>query len=432
MARLRKGDKNGMTNVHAVVGAQYGDEGKGKMVDFFAAKARMVIRYQGGGNAGHTIVNEFGKFALHLVPSGIFHPETLCILGTGVVIHPMNLVTELKSLQAAGISTQNLLISERAHLVMPYHLWQDIYEEQSRFAKVGTTKQGIGPAYQDKSGRFGIQIGEMRDLDRFRERVHSTYEQKIQRMPGLADVAGSFAEMWEELETAREVLLPYITNTLPLVQEAVQGNQPVLLEGQLGIMRDIDWGVYPFVTSSSPISGGVAAGAGIPPTVLSRVTGIAKAYTTAVGAGPFPTQVDGEAGAWLRDKGQEYGATTGRPRTCGWLDLPTLRYGAWLNGYTDLALMKLDVLSGLPEIPVCVGYELKGTRHDMPLPAYQLEHVTPVYESLPGWQEDLTECRTFADLPTTAQAYVERIEQAIGVPVSHISVGPARQQTLVH
>ncbi|RIV18342.1 adenylosuccinate synthase [Alicyclobacillaceae bacterium I2511] len=419
-----------MSKVHAVVGAQYGDEGKGKMVDFFAAKASMVIRYQGGGNAGHTIVNEFGKFALHLVPSGIFHPETQCILGTGVVIHPMNLVKELETLQQAGIATHNLVISERAHLVMPYHVWQDIYEEQSRTAKVGTTKQGIGPAYQDKVGRFGIQIGEMRDLNRFQARVHSAYVQKVQRMPELVEVAGSYEEMWEELKVARKVLLPYITDTLPLIKEAVQKNHPVLLEGQLGLMRDIDWGIYPFVTSSSPITGGVAAGAGIPPTALDRITGITKAYTTAVGAGPFPTMVDGDAGAWLRDQGQEYGATTGRPRACGWLDLPTLRYGAWVNGYTDLALMKLDVLSGLPEIPVCVCYELAGKRYDLPLPAYQLEHVTPVYESLPGWQEDLTECRKFADLPEAAKTYVKRIEQAVGVPVSHISVGPARQQTL--
>lgn len=417
--------------VHAVVGAQFGDEGKGKMVDYFAAKADMVIRYQGGGNAGHTIVNDLGKFALHLVPSGIFHPDTRCVLGTGVVIHPGKLVQELQSLQAGGVSTANLVISERAHLVLPYHIWQDQYEEQTRSRKVGTTLQGIGPAYQDKVGRFGIQIGEMRDTDHFRARLQSAFDMKLQRMPGLAAVSGTFADMWTELMAARDVLLPHIADTVPLIQAAVQQGQRVLLEGQLGIMRDLDWGIYPFVTSSSPISGGVSAGAGIPPTAIRRVTGITKAYTTAVGEGPFPTLLTDETGQYLQEKGAEYGATTGRKRTCGWLDMPTLRYGAWLNGYTELALMKLDVLSGLPEVQICTAYDLAGQSFDLPRPAYEMEAITPVYETLPGWDEDITTCRQYDELPENARLFVERVEALAGVKVTYVSVGPDRKQTIV-
>ncbi|KPV42606.1 adenylosuccinate synthase [Alicyclobacillus ferrooxydans] len=417
--------------VHAVVGAQYGDEGKGKMVDYFAVQADMVIRFQGGGNAGHTIVNEAGTFALHLVPSGIFNPNTICILGTGVVIHPANLVKELQSLQDAGISTDKLVISERAHMVMPYHLWQDAYEEEVRSKKVGTTLQGIGPAYQDKSGRFGIQIGEMRDMEHFRNRVETAYALKLRRMPGMEHLCGSFDEMWNELMAARDVLLPYITDTLPLIEQAVREGKHVLLEGQLGIMRDLDWGVYPFVTSSNPISGGVAAGAGVPPTAINRITGITKAYTTAVGEGPFPTLLTNEIGTYLQEKGHEYGATTGRRRACGWLDIPTLRYGAWLNGYTELAMMKLDVLSGLDEIQVCTGYELNGEVYARPLPAYELEQAVPQYAKLPGWQEDISECRNFGELPIAAQNFVIQVEEWTGVPITYVSVGPDRKQTIV-
>lgn len=400
------------------------------MVDYFAVQASMVIRYQGGGNAGHTIVNEFGKFALHLVPSGIFNPSTTCVLGAGVVIHPGNLVKELTTLQDAGISTARLVISERAHLVMPYHLWQDEYEESLRAKQVGTTKQGIGPAYQDKVGRFGVQIGEMRDAERFHERIRTAWEGKLKREPALAQF-GTLDDMTVELMTARSVLLPHIQDTIPLVKLAIEQQQTVLLEGQLGIMRDVDWGVYPFVTSSSPIAGGTAAGAGIPPMALTRVTGITKAYTTAVGAGPFPTLLENEIGDYLQEKGQEFGATTGRRRTCGWLDLPSLRYGAWLNGYTDFALMKLDVLSGLDKIGVCTGYELDGVVHEWPMPAYDLERATPVYEYLPGWPEDIVDCRTMEQLPATAQAFIAYVEAKVGVPIRYISVGPDRSQTIV-
>lgn len=416
--------------VHAVVGAQYGDEGKGKMVDYFAVDADMVIRYQGGGNAGHTIVNEFGKFALHLVPSGIFNPNTACVLGAGVVVHPMNLVKELKTLWDGGINTSKLVISERAHIVLPYHIWQDQYEEQLRSKKVGTTLQGIGPTYQDKVGRFGLQVGEMRDLNHFESRLRAAWESKLAKIPALAEF-GSFEDMWQELMAAREVLLPHIQDTIPLVKAAIEAKQNVLLEGQLGIMRDLDWGVYPFVTSSSPISGGTPAGAGIPVTAITQITGITKAYTTAVGAGPFPTMLDNETGDYLQDKGHEYGATTGRKRTCGWLDIPTLKYGAWLNGYTELAMMKLDVLSGLKEIGVCVAYELNDKHYDMPLPAYEMENVTPVYEMFPGWDEDVTNCRTYESLPATARAFIEQVEAWTQVPITYISVGPERHQTIV-
>ncbi|QQE81388.1 adenylosuccinate synthase [Alicyclobacillus sp. SO9] len=417
--------------VHAVVGAQYGDEGKGKMVDYFAVHADMVIRFQGGGNAGHTIVNEFGKFALHLVPSGIFNPKTTCVLGTGVMIHPKNLVAELQTIKDAGIDTGNLVISERAHMVLPYHIWQDEYEESLRDRKVGTTLQGIGPAVQDKVGRFGLQMGELRDVDRFRKRLEEAYAFKLKRIPGLKDYSGEFDDMWKELMAAREVLLPYIQDTSPLIQTAVSEGKEVLLEGQLGVMRDLDWGVYPFVTSSNPISGGIPAGAGIPPRLVTDVTGITKAYTTAVGAGPFPTKLEDESGRHLQQRGQEFGATTGRSRDCGWLDIPTLKYGTWLNGYTKLALMKLDVLSGLKKVAICTAYELDGKTYDTPVPGYLLDNVTPVYEWLDGWDDDISACRRREDLPESAQTFVKRVEELTGVPIRYISVGPRRQQTII-
>lgn len=400
------------------------------MVDYLAEAADIVVRYQGGGNAGHTIVNRYGKFALHLVPSGIFHPHTTSILGAGMVIHPEQLVEELAVLEASGIDTSRLVISERAHMVLPYHLWQDRWEEAGRSKKVGTTLKGIGPAYQDKVGRFGLQFGELRDLDHLESRLRQAFSAKMTRIPQLAEY-GSFEDVWTSLMSARARLLPLVQDTTPLLFEAQQRHRHVLLEGQLGIMRDLDWGIYPYVTSSSPISGGIPAGAGIPPTAITRVTGITKAYTTAVGEGPFPTQLSDDMGKFLQDNGHEYGATTGRPRACGWLDIPTLRYGAWINGYTELALMKMDVLSGLDQIGVGVSYEKDGVRHEWPLQAYDMEHVEPIYEMLPGWTEDISGCRTFDTLPANARAFVEQIEAWVGVPIKYVSVGPERDQTIV-
>lgn len=415
---------------HAVVGAQFGDEGKGKMVDYLAEQADIVVRFQGGGNAGHTIVNQYGKFALHLIPSGIFHPHTISILGAGVVAHPGQLVGELGTLEAAGIDTARFMISDRAHIVLPYHIWQDKWEEEQRSKKVGTTLQGIGPAYQDKVGRYGLQFGDMRDLTHFEERLRSAWAAKLSRIPQLAEY-GSFEDLWAPLAEARERLLPCIADTTPLLYEAHQHDQHVVFEGQLGIMRDLDWGLYPFVTSSNPIAGGVAAGAGVPPTAIRRVTGITKAYTTAVGAGPFPTQMTGEVGEFLQQNGHEYGATTGRPRACGWLDIPSLRYGAWINGYTELALMKMDVLSGLDEIGVCVAYQLDGHKHKWPLQAHDMERADPEYVMLPGWKEDISTCRRFEELPKAAQDFVVQIEQWTSVPVRFVSVGPGRDETIV-
>lgn len=414
---------------HAVIGAQYGDEGKGKMVDFLAESADIVVRFQGGGNAGHTIVNQYGKFALHLVPSGIFHPHTTSILGAGMVIHPEQLVEELETLERGGIDTSRLVISERAHMVLPYHIWQDKWEEAGRSKKVGTTLKGIGPAYQDKVGRFGLQFGELRDAQHLKSRLEQAFAAKLAKIPQLTEY-GSFEDVYTSLMAARARLLPLIQDTTPLLFEAHRENRHVLLEGQLGIMRDLDWGIYPFVTSSSPISGGIPAGAGIPPTAITRVTGITKAYTTAVGEGPFPTHLTDEFGAFLQESGHEYGATTGRPRACGWLDIPTLRYGAWINGYTEISLMKMDVLSGLERIGVCVSYEKDGVRHEWPLQAYDMEQVKPVYEWLPGWNEDISECRTFDALPANAQAFVKQIEAWVGVPITYVSVGPGRDQTI--
>ncbi|TDY51220.1 adenylosuccinate synthetase [Alicyclobacillus sacchari] len=415
---------------HAVIGAQYGDEGKGKMVDYLAESADIVVRYQGGGNAGHTIVNEHGKFALHLVPSGIFHKHTISVLGAGVVLHPGQLVQELTTLQDAGIDTSRFLISERAHMVLSYHLWQDRWEEEQRSKKVGTTLQGIGPAYQDKVGRFGLQVGELRDVERLRERLQAAFQAKLTRIPALANY-GTWDDVWSTLMEARDKLVPFIADTTPLLYEAYQQDKHVVFEGQLGIMRDLDWGVYPFVTSSNPIAGGIGAGAGVPPSAIRRITGISKAYTTAVGEGPFPTRLDDDYGRYLQEKGHEYGATTGRPRACGWLDIPSLRYGAWVNGYTELALMKLDVLSGLDEVRVGIAYDKGGSRYEWPLPAYEMEQVVPIYESLPGWHEDLSTCRQFDELPANARAFVEQIEAWVGIPIRYISVGPERAQTIV-
>jgi len=434
--------------VTAVVGSQWGDEGKGRVVDYLAADADLVVRYGGGNNAGHTVVNPQGHFKLHLIPSGIFHPTTRNLLGNGVVINPPALVAELDGLEQAGVSADNLSISDRAHLVMPYHLLIDQLEERERGAgRLGTTSRGIGPAYVDKVARRGIRVVDLLDPPAFRRRLDSNVGRVRRLVEGYFRAGGAddpIAEaiaaatdadaIADEYLVAAERLRPLVVDGQAVVDEALRAGQRILLEGQLGTMRDLDWGTYPFVTSSSPIPGGASIGAGLPAVAIDRVIGVAKAYTTAVGAGPLPTEVTGEAGALLRERGVEFGTSTGRPRRCGWYDSVAVRYSVRLAGYSSLALTKLDVLDGWDRIPVCVAYRdpLTGERWSTVPAADELyDRLEPVYEELPGWGDDTTACRSWEDLPAPARAYVERLESLAGVPISHISVGPEREQMIV-
>ncbi|MFP4346468.1 MAG: adenylosuccinate synthase [Anaerolineales bacterium] len=419
--------------VTAVVGAQWGDEGKGRIIDYLAQDAEMVMRFQGGDNAGHTVINAFGKFALHLVPSGIFNPETLCLVGPGTVVNVETLLSELDALEAAGVITRNLLVDERAHLIFPFHRLLDGAEERARQEgwAVGTTKRGIGPTYADKAAREGIRVGELLDPVWLRERLEMLVPRK-NRTLGFFDLPTvSVEEMLSLCEAWREQLGERIVDTLPLVRGAVREGRRVLLEGQLGVMRGLDWGIYPFVTSSSPTAGGACVGAGIPPRAIDEVLGITKVYATSVGGGPFPTELEGETAERLREIGGEYGATTGRPRRCGWLDGVALGYAGWLNGFTGIAVTKLDVLDTFEELQICTGYRLGDDMLDYVPTTRVQEQVEPVYESWPGWQVDTTGVRRWSDLPAAAQHYLRRVEELAQAPIRYVSVGPERDQIIV-
>ena len=419
-------------SVTAVVGAQWGDEGKGRIVDYLAQHADMVIRFQGGDNAGHTVVNQHGTFRLHLVPSGIFNPSTCCIVGPGTVVNPDTLLAELAELAAAGIDLSNLWLSERAHLILPYHRLLDGLEEAARGgSQIGTTGRGIGPAYADKAARTGVRLGDLLRPEYLRERLAGALAQKNLTLAHFGRQPLALDDLLAQAEAWRHAIGGRIIDTVPRVRDAVRGGQDVLLEGQLGVMRDLDWGTYPFVTSSNPIAGGACAGAGLPPSAVGWVVGVAKAYCTAVGAGPFPTELHDETGARLREIGQEYGATTGRPRRCGWLDGVALPYAAWLNGFTGLAITKLDVLDGLAEIKICTGYRLDGqVTTQIPYPP-EMDRAEPVYETWPGWSEPTRNARTWEELPAAARAYLNRIAELAGVPIKYVSVGPEREQLIV-
>jgi adenylosuccinate synthase len=432
----------------AVVGAQWGDEGKGRVVDYLAADADLVIRYGGGNNAGHTVVNQHGHFKLHLIPSGIFYPATRNLLGNGVVINPPALLREIDELQAAGFGCENLFVSDRAHLVMPYHVLIDQLEERERgAAKLGTTSRGIGPAFVDKVARRGFRVVDLLEPESFRARLAAALE-RIGRLvhdyfgaggPGdeLADLIAYATDLdgvAGELLAAAERLAPRVVDGQAMVDASLERGDRVLLEGQLGTMRDIDWGVYPYVTSSSPIPGGASLGAGLPAVAIDRVIGVAKAYTTAVGAGPVPTELDDDHGAALRERGVEYGTSTGRPRRCGWYDAVPVRFSARLAGYSSIALTKLDVLDTFDRIPVCVAYRDPATgRRWETIPASTAVYgrLEPVYEELPGWGTDTSSARSWEALPEAARAYVERLEELAGVPIGHVSVGPEREQMIV-
>ena len=430
-------------SVIAVVGAQWGDEGKGRVVDYLADEADLVIRYGGGNNAGHTVVNPHGHFKLHLIPSGIFHPGTRNLLGNGVVINPPALVAELDGLAAAGFDATNLFISDRAHVVMPYHVLLDQLDERERgAAKIGTTSRGIGPAYIDKVARRGIRVIELMEPDAFRQRLSTTLPRVRRMVSGFGDeeMVDAIAEATDERRIADEYLAAgerlrsHVVDGQAMVDEALDRGERILLEGQLGTMRDIDWGIYPYVTSSSPIPGGASLGAGLPAVKIDQVLGVVKAYTTAVGAGPLPTELEDAHGDQLRERGEEYGTSTGRARRCGWYDAVAVRFSVRLAGYSGIALTKLDVLDGFDRIRVGVAYRdpVDGREWTtVPASTSVYERLEPVYEDLPGWRADTTACRAWTDLPEAARSYVERLEDLAGAPITHVSVGPERAQMIV-
>jgi adenylosuccinate synthase len=419
--------------VTAVVGAQWGDEGKGRIVDYLGQRADLVIRYQGGDNAGHTVVNDYGKFALHLVPSGIFNPETICLIGAGAVVNFDTLFGEMEMLAAAGIDAGKLLISRRAHVILPIHRMLDGAEEASRKKgwEVGTTKRGIGPTYSDKAARQGIRVGDILDLERLRTRLEMLVPRKNRDLTffGLPEV--TVDELMVLCAGWREKLGERIIDALPLVRDAVRSGKRIVLEGQLGVMRDLDWGIYPYTTSSSPTAGGACIGAGLPPSAIDDVLGIVKVYSTSVGGGPFPTELMDEVGEKLRAIGEEFGATTGRPRRCGWFDGVAIAYAGWINGFTGIAVTKLDILDHFESLKICVGYRLGDQILDHVPDTAGQEKVEPIYEEWPGWLSDTSNVRRWDELPEKAQAYINRIAELAGVPVRFISVGPERDQIIV-
>lgn len=409
--------------VTAIVGGHWGDEGKGKVVDALAASADMVIRFNGGNNAGHTVVGAHGTLRLHLVPSGITHPDVECIIGPGVVVNPPALFEELHVLEDAGITTGRLRVSDRAHLVFPFHVELDEREEVARGRKAhGTTRRGIWPVYADKAARFGIRAGDLLEPEFLQERLAEV----ARRMTVLLGRIVTPGELWYLCEEWSERLAPLVVDTHALVQAALRRDDAILLEGQLGVMRDLDWGVYPYVTSSTCLPGGAAAGAGIPPQRISRIIGVVKAYTTAVGAGPMPTEMKDKMGTRLREIGQEYGASTGRPRRCGWFDGVAARFAAEVSGFTELAVMKLDVLDGFETVKVCVAYRDGRRLLDAVPHTAVMARVEPVYEELPGWTRT-ADARSMDEMPDEARAFLERIEELVTVPVSMVGVGQERE-----
>jgi len=414
-----------------IVGAQWGDEGKGKLVDVLAERADVVVRYQGGANAGHTVVIGSEKFVLHQIPSGILHPGVTCVVGNGVVLDPQTFFHEVDEVEARGVSTAGrLLVSDRAHLVLPYHKLLDAASERTQ--AIGTTGRGIGPTYEDKFGRRGVRVGDLRD----RAEALRVLQERVARANALLAMMGaepraSFEEHARLLDELSPRLLPLAADTGLLVHRAVRSGKRVLLEGAQGSLLDVDHGTYPYVTSSNTTAGGATTGTGIGPTAVHRVLGVVKAYTTRVGNGPLPTEAPEEAGARLRELGGEFGATTGRARRCGWFDAVVVRYAARVNGLSDLAVTKLDVLDHFDEVPVCVRYRVDGEPCDeLPATVSRLARLEPVYETLPGWRVPTTACRRLADLPAAARRYLERMEELAEVRVRYVSVGTRRDQII--
>jgi len=417
-----------------LLGAQWGDEGKGKATDLLGDQVDYVVRYQGGNNAGHTVVIGDQKYALHLLPSGILSSNVIPVIGNGVVIDPAVLFEEIKGLNERGINTSKLKISTNAHLITPYHRTIDKVSE--RFlgkSKIGTTGRGIGPAYADKINRIGIRVQDLFDQSILKQKIEAALHDKNQILVKVFNRKGiTVEEVISEYLGYAEILKPYVSDTSLLLDQALHQGKVVLLEGSQGTLLDVDHGTYPFVTSSNPTAGGASTGSGIGPTKITRVIGILKAYTTRVGSGPFPTELFDEDGEALRKIGGEVGVTTGRNRRCGWFDAPIARYAVRVNGLTDFFLTKLDVLTGWEKIPVCVAYEIDGKRvEELPASQSDFHHAKPIYEYLPGWKENISKARSVADLPNNAQEYVKFLEKISGAPMSAIGVGPGRDETIV-
>lgn len=414
----------------AVVGAQWGDEAKGRVIDVLAERATLVVRCQGGPNAGHTVVTDAGTFRLHLVPSGALRPGVRSVIGHGVAVDPVGLLEELQSLQAAGIDTSTLVLSERAHLIMPYHRRLDELEEESRGeAQIGTTRRGVGPAYTDKAARSGLRVGDVLDpAGRTAVRTAARRAARLLRSYDADDINPATVDRYVE---ALERLRPHVGDALAVVHDALDRGETILLEGAQAAMLDLDTGTYPYVTSSCTLVAGALAGAGVPPAALAGCIGVYKAYPTRVGTGPFPTEMDPATGIAVREIGHEYGATTGRPRRCGWFDAVTARHSARLNGYSALALTHLDVFDTLPVIRICTEYRLRGQEIDrVPASASELAACEPIYEDLPGWEQPTTEVRDAAALPPAASAYIARVEEIVGAPVALVTVGPRRDEAI--
>ncbi len=421
-------------SVTAIVGAQWGDEGKGRLVDYLAQDADMVIRFQGGDNAGHTVINEYGKFALHILPSGIFNPETTCIVGAGTVVNLETMQEELQGvLDQGGFMPKKLYIDRRAHLILPFHRALDGAEEASKKKEwaVGTTKRGIGPVYSDKASRKGIRAGDILDPERLKTRLEMMLPEKNRQLAFYGLPSVTLEDLMNLCAKWREEFGSRIIDSFPLIRDAVKADKRIIMEGQLGVMRDLDWGIYPYVTSSSPTAGGVCSGAGIAPKRIDEVIGIVKVYSTSVGGGPFVAELLDETGEELRRIGGEFGATTGRPRRCGWFDAVASSYSCWLNGFTSIALTKLDVLDTFETLKICVGYKVDGEVLDYVPDTPLQERAAPVYEEWEGWQCDTTGIRTWQDLPEKAQAYLNRIEELTGATMKFVSVGPERDQIII-
>ena len=417
-----------------IVGAQWGDEGKGKAVDALGDRVDYCVRYSGGNNAGHTVVVGGQSFTMHLLPSGVLNPNCTCVIGNGVVVDLDVLAQELAGLRQRGLDVAHPLISANAHIITPYHQVLDKVTE--RFAgnkRIGTTGRGIGPAYSDKINRIGIRVQDLLDPNSLADKVEAALAPKNQLLVKVYNRAALKPEaVTQALLAHAETLRPFIVDTAVLLNQALDDDQVVLFEGAQANHLDVDFGTYPYVTSSNPSAGGACTGSGVPPTRIDKVVGIVKAYTTRVGEGPFPTELDNSDGQLLRQAGQEFGATTGRPRRCGWFDAPLVAQARLVNGFTDIFLTKLDVLTGLAQIPICVGYQVDGQQIDhWPTTSRQIEQALPVYETLPGWVEDISEARTLGDLPANASAYVARLEALIGARVSGIGVGPGRHQSVI-
>jgi len=411
--------------VNIVIGAQWGDEGKGKIVDYLSQKTDFVVRFNGGPNAGHTVINEYGNFRLHLVPSGIFNKRVVSIIGNGVAVDPKILIKEINHLKENGISCDNLKLSDKAHLILPWHILRDELEERKRGAnEIGTTKRGIGPAFSDKIGRFGLRMGDFLDEKKFREKFFLSYQRENDLLEKKLNLP--LDVLLEEMLSFGSFLRPYISQTEFILWEAISKKKNILLEGSQGTLLDIDFGTYPDVTSSGCIAASASQGSGIPPKEINEIIGVVKAYTTRVGGGkqPFPTEMEGKFVSDFRKRNQEYGTTTGRPRRCGWLDVVLLRYAAKINGFTSLALTRLDSLTGIEKINVCVDYKTEFS-------ISRLSEAQPVYTELTGWSDFPKGCRKFSDLPKESRLYIKKLEELVGVPIKFISTGPKREEIIV-